>query len=63
MVLAFFDPFSGASGDMILGALLDAGAPLPGLRAELGKLGIGGFELRVEPVQQRGLSGTRAGCQ
>jgi len=60
MAIAYVDPFSGASGDMILGALLDAGAPLPALRTELGKLGIGGYELRVEPVQQHGLRGTRA---
>jgi uncharacterized protein (TIGR00299 family) protein len=58
MRIAFFDPFSGASGDMILGALLDAGLPLPALRAELGKLDLAGYDLRVERVTQHGLSGT-----
>ena len=40
MRIAFFDCFSGASGDMILGALLDAGLELEDLRRELGKLPI-----------------------
>ena len=59
MRIAFFDPFSGASGDMVLGALLDAGLPLPGLRADLGKLDLTGYKLAVEPVSQHGLRGTR----
>ncbi len=60
MRIAYFDPFSGASGDMILGALLDAGLPLPALRAELGKLDLAGYDLRVEPAAQHGIHGTRA---
>jgi len=59
MRVAFFDPFSGASGDMILGALLDAGVPLPALRRELGKVDLAGYELRVERAERHGLSGTR----
>ena len=59
MRIAYFDPFSGASGDMILGALLDAGLPLPPLRAELGKLELSGYELRVERVARQGLVGTQ----
>jgi len=60
MRVAFFDPFSGASGDMILGALLDAGLSLRDLRQELGKIGIGGYTLAVERAGQHGLHGTRA---
>ncbi len=37
----YFDCFSGAAGDMLLGALLDAGLPLDALRAALGELGVG----------------------
>jgi uncharacterized protein (DUF111 family) len=37
MKIAYFDCFSGASGDMILGALLDAGVSLTELKQELGK--------------------------
>ena len=58
--IALFDPFSGASGDMILGALLDAGLSQAALRAELGKVEVGRYELRVERVAQHGLGGTRA---
>ena len=59
MRVAFFDPFSGASGDMILGALLDAGLPLFALRAELGKVELGGYDLRAEETAQHGMRGTR----
>lgn len=59
MRIAYFDPFSGASGDMVLGALVDAGLPLRALRAELGKLPVGGYDLRVESVSQHGIRGTR----
>jgi pyridinium-3,5-bisthiocarboxylic acid mononucleotide nickel chelatase len=45
----YFDCFSGASGDMILGALLDLGLPLDDLRGALGSL----------PVDLGGISATR----
>ena len=38
--IAVFDPFSGASGDMILGALVDAGVPLASFRDAISRLGI-----------------------
>lgn len=57
--IAYFDPFSGASGDMILGALVDAGLPFGDLTRELGKLRLGGYEIRAEPVGQHGIHGTR----
>ena len=38
MRLAYFDCPSGAAGDMILGALVDAGVPFEALREALGKL-------------------------
>ena len=55
----FLDLFSGASGDMLLGALLDVGLPLEALQAELEKMGLAGYELAVERQVRRGLSGTR----
>jgi uncharacterized protein (TIGR00299 family) protein len=58
--IAFFDPFSGASGDMVLGALLDVGLSLAALRTELGKLDIAGYELRAEPFDRGVIHGTRA---
>jgi pyridinium-3,5-bisthiocarboxylic acid mononucleotide nickel chelatase len=56
----YFDCFSGISGDMALGALLDAGLPLDGLRAELEKLGLAGWSIAAERATRRYLAGTRA---
>jgi uncharacterized protein (TIGR00299 family) protein len=56
---AYFDCFSGASGDMLIGALLDAGLPLDALRAELNKLALSGYALSAERRQQHGLMGTK----
>jgi uncharacterized protein (TIGR00299 family) protein len=57
--IALFDPFSGASGDMILGALIDAGLPRTDLQTELAKLDLDGYTIHAEPAEQHGLSGTR----
>jgi uncharacterized protein (TIGR00299 family) protein len=53
----YFDCFSGAAGDMILGALIDAGLPVDELRRALGSLGVG-HELGVTKVLRAGLSAT-----
>jgi pyridinium-3,5-bisthiocarboxylic acid mononucleotide nickel chelatase len=50
--VVYFDCPSGASGDMILGALLDAGVPLDALRAELAKLAVAGFRLEAREVRR-----------
>lgn len=57
--LLYFDCFSGASGDMILGALLDAGLPLDELRRALGSLGAGTFSLAAERVSRAGVAATK----
>ncbi len=55
----FFEPFNGASGDMIVGALLDLGMPLDHLSSQLAHLGISSeFELRAEVVNRQGLKAT-----
>ena len=59
MKLLYFDCFNGASGDMILGALLDAGLPLEDLRRALGSLGIGEYEVAAERVLRAGVSATK----
>jgi uncharacterized protein (TIGR00299 family) protein len=55
----YFDCFSGISGDMTLGALLDAGLPLGDLRRALGSLALGDVELRAEKVLRTGVSATK----
>lgn len=59
MTLAYFDCFSGISGDMILGALVDAGLPVETLRAELACLELAGYTIDREPVTRGGIAATR----
>jgi uncharacterized protein (TIGR00299 family) protein len=59
MKIAYFDCFSGISGDMIMGACLGLGIDLAELRRELTKLNLPGFELRVEEVKRCGIAGTK----
>ena len=58
MKLAYFDCFSGISGDMTLGALVDAGCPADLLRAELKFLQVPGWELTTEKVWKNGMAAT-----
>jgi pyridinium-3,5-bisthiocarboxylic acid mononucleotide nickel chelatase len=55
----YFDCFSGISGDMTLGALIDAGLPLDDLRRALGSLALGDVELRADKVLRTGVSATK----
>lgn len=55
----YFDCFSGASGDMVLGALLDAGLPLDELRRALGSLLLAGVDIAAERVVRAGISATK----
>ena len=59
MRTAYFDCFSGASGDMILGALIDAGLSPQRLREELKRLRIPTVRLKVRKVLKQGISGTQ----
>ena len=59
MTLAYFDCFSGISGDMTLGALVDAGVSIDVLRAELEKLNLPGYELKAEKVKRSGIAATK----
>jgi hypothetical protein len=60
MRIAYLDCFSGISGDMFLGALLDAGVSLDQLRAELEKLGVSGWTLDAQEAMRAGLRATKA---
>jgi uncharacterized protein (TIGR00299 family) protein len=59
MKIAYFDCFSGASGDMILGALIDAGLSSRLLRRELKKLGLPSVHLKATKVLKGGLTATQ----
>jgi len=59
MRIAYFDCFSGASGDMILGSLIDAGLSARRLREELKKLRIPTIHLKVKKVLKAGISATQ----
>ena len=55
----YLDLFSGASGDMLLAALLDLGLPLEKLTSTLGLMRLSGYDLSAEKKITHGLSGTR----
>jgi len=59
MKIAYFDCFSGISGDMTVGALLDAGLKIETLEKELKKLGLSGYQLEVNKVLKKGISATK----
>jgi uncharacterized protein (DUF111 family) len=58
--ITYADCFSGISGDMFLGALMDAGVPVEALREALTGLGVGGYRISVEAVTRQGISGRLA---
>src|SRR5262245_38450105 len=55
----YLDCFAGASGDMLLGALLDCGLDFELLRSELLKLGVEGYELSLKRVDRSGISAAK----
>ena len=60
MKVAHFDCSSGAGGDMILGALLDAGLDLLHLKQELARLHLSHYDLQVKKVRRRGVTASHA---
>ena len=60
MKIAYFDCSAGASGDMILGSLLDAGLSRDRFVEELAKLRLDHFDVQVRKLLKRGIGGTQA---
>ncbi len=58
--LIYFDCYSGISGDMALGALLDAGVKFEDLKELLACMKLDGYSFEAELVRRGGLAGTRA---
>lgn len=58
-MIAYFDCFSGISGDMILGALVDAGADLEAVRKQVGQIDIGPVEIAAGDVVKAGIRATK----
>lgn len=58
MKTAYFDCFSGISGNMTLGALVDAGCPVDVLKGKLRGLRLPGWEMTAEKVWKNGMAAT-----
>jgi uncharacterized protein (TIGR00299 family) protein len=58
MKVLYFDCFSGISGDMTVGALLDLGIDKDLFMGELGKLNLGGYDVLIEKTARQGIAGT-----
>jgi len=59
MKIAYFECLSGISGDMVVGALLDAGLKLEELERELKKLNLSGYHLKAKKVSKNGIKATQ----
>lgn len=60
MKIAYFDCFSGISGDMTLGALVDLGVEVDLLKAELAKLKLDEYHISFNKVEKHGIAATKA---
>ncbi len=58
-MIAYFDCFSGISGDMTLGALIDLGVPAKWLKDALSSIPLSGFDLSVSSLSRNGISAIR----
>lgn len=61
--ILYYDCFSGISGDMNIGALLDLGVDFDYLKSELEKLGLKGYKLIAKEEKRHGISGTNFSVQ
>ena len=59
MKIAIIDCFAGISGDMNLGALIDAGLPVDFLTSEIKKLGLKDFSIKIQKTQRHHIFATK----
>ena len=59
MNILYLDTFSGISGDMMLGLLVDLGVDLTRVETELAKLPVAGYKLEQRPEKRHSIGGTR----
>ncbi|MCK4509787.1 MAG: nickel pincer cofactor biosynthesis protein LarC [Desulfuromonadales bacterium] len=59
MNILYLDAFSGISGDMMLGLLVDLGVPLKDIEADLSRLPVSGYRLTSKQEKRHGIGGTR----
>ncbi len=59
MKIGYFNCYSGLSGDMILGAFLDAGLSLDSLTADLARLPLSGYRISAQPASRGIITGTQ----
>ncbi len=59
MTVLYYDCFSGISGDMHLGAMIDLGVDPKFLIDQLGRLDLSGYELKITRDQRKGITGTK----
>ncbi len=59
-MILWLNPVAGLSGDMLLGALIDVGAPVDAIRAAIASTGIGGWQLSDAEVHRNGLRARQA---
>jgi uncharacterized protein (TIGR00299 family) protein len=59
----YLDIFSGISGDMFLGAMIDLGIELPALETELARLGLDGYQLECGRQSRSGIEGVKLDVQ
>lgn len=63
MKIAYFDCFAGISGDMVLGALVNAGLLVDDLLKELKKLNLKGYKIEAKAVNKLGIQATKVSVQ
>jgi uncharacterized protein (TIGR00299 family) protein len=63
MRIAYLDCFSGVSGDMLLGALVDAGVSFERLEQDLRRLSLTGWRMRADTVRKRGIRATKVAVE